>query len=84
MFLEEIPIGIVVSDITKEVPCLRHVTSNIFFLAIFSSKLNVVIDQAQGQTSRSRSYVKGQGHVFSTIVVVIFHKYYSTDCTVFI
>ena len=78
MFLEEIPIGIVVSDITNEVPFLRHVTSNIFFFAILSSKLSVVIDQPQCQTSRSRSSkkvkVKGQGHVFSAIVVIFYHK----------
>ena len=46
MFLAEIPIGIVVSDIMNEVPFLRHVTSNIYFFVLN----NVAIDQFQGQT----------------------------------
>ena len=81
MFLVEIPIGIVVSDIAKEVPFLRHVTSNIYFVNNFIFKTSMlyyinlkVKHQGQGQGNKSRSRVKGQGHVFSAIVVILYHQ----------
>ena len=41
MFPEEIPIGTVVSDIAKDVPFLRHVTSNIYFVNNFIFKASM-------------------------------------------
>ena len=80
MFLEEIPIGIVVSDITNEVPFLRHVTSNIYFVVFKEqcsnrstsrSSIRVKVKK-KGQGHMSK--VKGQGHVFSAIVVIFYNK----------
>ena len=41
MFHEEIPIGGIVSDITNDVPFLRHVTSNIYFFGNYFFKASM-------------------------------------------
>ena len=60
MFLEEIPIGRFISELTDEVPFLRHVTSNNIYFAIFFQSIKVIIDQSQGQISKFK--VKNNGH----------------------
>ena len=64
----------VVSVITYKVPFLRHVTSKQYIFVMFSSKHqgnNRSVSRSnikvKGQGKRSRSNVKGQGHVFSVL-----------------
>ena len=78
MFLEEIPIGIVVSDITNKVPFLRHVTSNIYFVVFKEQCSNRSTSRSSIKVKVKKkghmSKVKGQGHVFSAIVVIFYNK----------
>ena len=43
-----------VSVLTYEVPFLRHVTSKQYIFVMFSLSIKVIIDQSQGQMSRSK------------------------------
>ena len=78
MFTDKILIGWLVSVLTNEVPFLRHVTSKQYIFVMFSSKHqgnNILISRSntkvKGQGKRSRSNVKGQGHVFSVIAAIL-------------
>ena len=64
-WLQNVPIGRVVSELTYEVPFLRQVTSNIFFLQFCFQSIKVILDQYHGQISRFKvkKKVKVKCHV---------------------
>ena len=78
MFTDIMLIDRLVSVLTYEVPFLRHVTSKQYIFVMFSSKHqgnNRSVSRSnikvKGQGKRSRSDVKGQGHVFSVIAAIL-------------